>query len=183
MGTQLDLSTAFYQKTDGQSEQTIQFLPLEDFAYNNIYHSSSDMDLFEAIYGRRCRSPIGRFVAFEVIPWDTDRLRESVVKVKFIQEKLLVAQSRKKAYADRKVRDLEFMVGDHVLLKVSPMKGVLRFGKKVKLSPRFIGLYEILRRVGKVAYELASPPSLSGVHPVFHVSMQKKYHLDGSYII
>ncbi|XP_060182274.1 uncharacterized protein LOC132611935 [Lycium barbarum] len=75
------------------------------------------------------------------------------------------------------------MVGEQVLLKVWPMKGVMRFGKKGKLIPRFIGPFEILRRVGEVAYELALPPGLSGVHLVFHVSMLKKYQSDGSYII
>jgi hypothetical protein len=110
-------------------------------------------------------------------------LRESLEKVKFIREKLLAAQSRQKEYADRKVRDMEFMEGEQVLLKVSPMKGVVRFGKRGKLSPRYIGPFEVLKRVGVVAYELALPPRLSGVHPVFHVSMLKKYHGDGNYII
>ena len=123
------------------------------------------------------------FDAFEVRPWGTDVLRESLKKVKFIQEKLLAAQSRQKEYADRKVRNLDFMEGEQVLLKVSPMKGVMRFGKRGKLSPRYIGPFEVLKRVGDVAYELALPPRLSGVHPVFHVSMLKKYHGDGNYII
>ncbi|XP_059292580.1 uncharacterized protein LOC132046051 [Lycium ferocissimum] len=78
---------------------------------------------------------------------------------------------------------MAFTVGEQVLLKVSPMKGVMRFGKRDKLSPRYIGPFEIRRRIGEVAYELALPPGLSGVHPVFHVSMLKKYHSDGSYII
>ncbi|XP_069145951.1 uncharacterized protein [Solanum lycopersicum] len=104
-------------------------------------------------------------------------------KVKCIQEKLLAAQSRQKEYADRKVRDLEFMEGEQVLLKVSPMKGVMRFGKRSKLSPRYIGPFEVLKRMGEVAYELALPSGLSGVHPVFHVSMLKRYHGDGNYII
>ncbi|XP_069148312.1 uncharacterized protein, partial [Solanum lycopersicum] len=116
-----------------------------------------------------------------VVPGD----KEKVYKLlrKSIQEKLLAAQSRQKEYADRKVRDLEFMEGEQVLLKVSPMKGVMRFGKRGKLSPRYIGPFEVLKRVGEVAYELALPPGLSGVHPVFHVSMLKRYHGDGNYII
>ena len=85
------------------------FLPLAEFSYNNSYHLSIDMAPFEALYGRRCRSPIGWFDAFEVRPWGTDLLRESLDKVKCIQGKLLAAQSRQKEYADRKVRDLEFM--------------------------------------------------------------------------
>ena len=75
------------------------------------------------------------------------------------------------------------MEGEQLLLKVSPMKGVMRFGKQGKLSPRYIGPFEVLKSVGEVAYELALPPGLSGVHPVFHVSMLKKYHGDGNYII
>ena len=81
--------------------------------------------------------------------------------MKSIQENLLAAQSRKNEYPDRKVRDLEFIEGEQVLLKVSPMKGVMRFGKRGKLSPRYIGPFEVLKRVGEVAYELALPPGLS----------------------
>ena len=110
-------------------------------------------------------------------------MRDSLDKVKRIQENLLAAQSRQKEYEDRKVRDLEFMEGEQVLMKVSPMKGVMRFGKRGKLSPRYIGPFEVLKRVGEVAYELVLPPGLSGVHPVFHVSMLKRYHGDGNYII
>ena len=97
-----------------------QFLALAEFAYNNSYHSSIEMAPFEALSGRRCRSPIGWFDAFEVRPWGTNLLRESLDKVKLIQDRLLMAQIRQKSYADRKVRDLEFMVGERNLLKVSP---------------------------------------------------------------
>ena len=88
-------------------------------------------------------------------------MRGSLEKAKSIQEKLLAAQSRQKEYADRKVRDLEFMEGEQVLLKVSPVKEVMRFGKRGKQSPRYIGPFEVLKRVGEVAYELALPPGLS----------------------
>ncbi|XP_059315762.1 uncharacterized protein LOC132066473 [Lycium ferocissimum] len=118
-----------------------------------------------------------------VRPWVTELLRESLDKVKVIQAKLLPAQSRHKEYVDRKVRDLEFMVGEQVLLKVSPMKAVMRLRKKVKLSPRFISPFEILSRVGKVSNELALHTGLLGFHPVFYVSMLNRYHGDGSYII
>nr|XP_033516097.1 uncharacterized protein LOC117280494 [Nicotiana tomentosiformis] len=94
-----------------------------------------------------------------------------------------MAQSRQKSYSDKRHHDLEFMVGDKVFLKVSPMKGVMRFGKKGKLSPRFIGPYEIIENKGKVSYELALPIELSYVHPVFHVSMLRKYINDESHII
>ena len=93
------------------------------------------------------------------------------------------AQSRQKSYADVRRRDLEFEVGDHVFLKVAPMRGVLRFGKKGKLSPRFIGPFEILERVGAVAYKIALPPNLATVHNVFHVSMLQKYTPDPTHVI
>ncbi|KAL5582903.1 hypothetical protein UlMin_015345 [Ulmus minor] len=88
-----------------------------------------------------------------------------------------------KSYADKRRRPLEFQVGDSVFLKVAPMKGVMRFGKKGKLSPRFIGPFKILERIGKVAYKLALPPELSSVHNVFHVSMLKKYVSDPSHVL
>ena len=114
---------------------------------------------------------------------DTDLLRDAMEQVHVIQYRLLKAQSRQKSYADRRVRALVFMEGDHVLLRVSPMKGVMWFKKKDKLSPRFIGPFEILSRVGEVAYKLALPPSLSVVHPVFHVSMLRKYIQDESHVL
>ncbi|XP_075494743.1 uncharacterized protein LOC142532307 [Primulina tabacum] len=93
------------------------------------------------------------------------------------------AQSRQKSYADKRRRDLEFAVGDHVFVKVAPMKGVMRFGKKGKLSPRFIGPFEILDRVGTLAYRVALPPNLAGVHNVFHVSMLRKYMANPSHVL
>ncbi|XP_059289846.1 uncharacterized protein LOC132043357 [Lycium ferocissimum] len=116
-------------------------------------------------------------------PHTDDLLRDSLDKVKIIQERLLTAQSRQKSYVDWRVHDSVFMVGDQVLLKVSPMKGVMRCGKKGELSPRYIGPFEIIQRVGDAAYELALPLGLSSVHPVFYVSMLKKYVSDGSHVI
>ncbi|XP_060180794.1 uncharacterized protein LOC132610494 [Lycium barbarum] len=103
--------------------------------------------------------------------------------VKLIHDSLLTAQSRQKGYAHRKVRDINFMGGERVLLKVLPMMGVIKFWKKGKLSSRYIGLFEIVQPIGEVAYELALPPGLSGAHLVFHISMLNKYHLDGSHMI
>ena len=108
---------------------------------------------------------------------------QAMEKVKSIQERLRTAQSRQKSYADVRRRDLEFSVDDWVFLKVSPMKGVMRFGKKGKLSPRYIGPYRILRKVGLVAYELELPQELAAVHPVFHVSMLKKCVGDPSLVV
>ncbi|XP_016451076.2 uncharacterized protein LOC107775809 [Nicotiana tabacum] len=104
-------------------------------------------------------------------------------KVQLIRHRLLVAQSRQKSYADKRRRDLAFTIGDKVLLRVFPMKGMMRFGKRSKLSPRFIGSYEILDRVGAVAYRLALPSELSFIHLVFHVSMLRKYISDSSQVL
>ncbi|XP_042467225.1 uncharacterized protein LOC122050384 [Zingiber officinale] len=94
-----------------------------------------------------------------------------------------VYSDRQKSYADRRRRPLEFSVGDHVFLRVSPTKGVKRFGLRGKLAPRYIGPFEILERIGAVAYRLALPPSLSGVHDVFHVSMLRRYVPDPTHVL
>ena len=140
------------------------YLYLVEFSYNNSYQASIQMDPFEALYGRRCRSPVGWFEVGETQMFGPDIIHDTVNKVRQIQDHLKTAQSRQKSYADHRRKDLSFIVGDKMLLKVSPMKGVMRFGKKGKLSPRFIGPYEILRMVGNVSYELALPPELSQVH-------------------
>ena len=95
---------------------------------------------------------------------------------------MLATQSRQKSYADLKRKSVEFQVGDHVILRVSPMRGVKRFGVKGKLSPRFIGPFEVLDRIVEVAYRLAMPPSLSAIHNVFHVSMLRKYVSNPSHV-
>ncbi|XP_069144461.1 uncharacterized protein [Solanum lycopersicum] len=114
---------------------------------------------------------------------DTDLHREAMKQVRMIQYRLSTAQSRQKSYADRRVRALVFIEGYHVWLRVSPVKGVMRFRKKGKLNPSFIGPLEFLSRVGEVAYKYALPPSLSAVHPVFHVSMLRKYIPDESNVL
>ena len=100
-----------------------------------------------------------------------------------VRQRLLTAQSRQKSYADVRRKDLEFAASDFVWLKISPMKGVVRFGRRGKLSPRYIGPFEILSRVGDCAYQLTLPPALSAVHNVFHVSMLRKYVLDASHVL
>ncbi|XP_070003511.1 uncharacterized protein [Nicotiana sylvestris] len=138
---------------------------------------------YEALYGRRCRFPVGWFEPAYVTLIGPEFVCEALEKVQLIRERLKAAQSHQKFYSDKRHRELEFMVGDKVFLKVLPMKGVMRFGKKGKLSPRFIGPYEILEKKGNVAYRLALPIELSFVHPVFHVSMLRKYIHDESHII
>ena len=138
---------------------------------------------FEALYGRRCRSPIGWFEVGEAKILRPDLVQDAIEKVRVIRERLLTAQSRQKSYVHNRRRDLEFSVGEQVFLKVSPMKGIMRFGRKGKLSPRYIGPFEILDRIGNVAYRLALPPGMENVHPVFHVSMLRKYLTDPSHVI
>ncbi|GJR49396.1 putative nucleotidyltransferase, ribonuclease H [Tanacetum coccineum] len=134
-----------------------EYLCLVEFAYNNSWHASIKAAPFGAIYGP------------ELIEITNE-------KVAVAKEKLKEARSRQKSYADKHRRDLEFQVGDRVFLKVSPFRGVKRFGIKGKLSPRFIGPFEILERIGEVLYRLALPPQLSHVHDVFHVSLLRGYH-------
>ena len=112
-----------------------------------------------------------------------DLIRDTLEKVSLIRQRILAAQNRQKSYVDVGRRPLEFEVGDHVFLKVMPKGGVVRFAKRGKLSSRFIGPFEILERIGSVAYRLALPPSMSGVHEVFHVSMLRKYTLDPAHVV
>nr|CAD1832666.1 unnamed protein product [Ananas comosus var. bracteatus] len=116
-----------------------QFLPMAEFAYNNSYQASIQMTPFEALYGRKCRSPLHWSEVGERLVLGPDVLQEAEAKVRLARERLLTAQSRQKSYADKRRRELEFQAGDHVFLKVSPTKGVKRFGIRGKLSPRFIG--------------------------------------------
>ncbi|XP_070012963.1 uncharacterized protein [Nicotiana sylvestris] len=131
----------------------------------------------------RCRSPIGWFEVGEAELLGPNLVYQAMEKVNLIQRHLKTAQSCQKSYSDVQRRDLEFQVDDWVFLKVSPMKGVMRFGKKGKLSPRYIGPYRILQRIRQVAYELELPQELAVVHPVFHVSMLKKFMGDPSLVV
>jgi hypothetical protein len=145
-------------------------LPLAEFSYNNSYQESIKMAPFEALYGRRCRTPLNWSEPGEKYFFGPDLVKEAEEKVQVIQQNLQVAQSRQKSYADRRRRSLIFHVGDHVYLKVSPMKGVTRFGVKGKLAPRYVGPFQVLERCGHVAYKVQLPENLSVVHNVFHVS-------------
>ncbi|WMV08643.1 hypothetical protein MTR67_002028 [Solanum verrucosum] len=118
------------------------------------------MALFEELYGW-CTSPIGWFEVGEVALIGPELVHEAMEKVRLIRERLKTTQSQRKSYADVRRKDLEFEVNDWVYLKISPMKGVMRFGKKWKLSPHYVGPYQILRRIDKVAYELELPSALS----------------------
>ena len=158
-------------------------LPLVEFAYNNSYQASIQMAPYEALYGRPCRSPLCWTEVEESSISGPDLIRDTSEKVSWIRKRLLTAQSRQKSYADVQRRPLEFEVGDHVFLKVMPKRGVVKFGKRGKLSPRFNGPFEILEKVGTVAYQVALPPNISGVHEVFHVSMLQKYTPDLAHVV
>ncbi|GJV43085.1 putative reverse transcriptase domain-containing protein [Tanacetum coccineum] len=169
LGTQLDMSTAYHPHTDGQSERTIQtledmlracvidfgkgwdrHLPLVEFSYNNIYHTSIKAAPFKALYDRKCRSPVY---------W------------------------AEKSFADKNRKPLEFQVGDMVTLKGSSWKGVIRFAKRGKLNPRYIGPFKVLAKVEMVAYRLELPEQLNRVHITFHFSNMKKCFSDEPLVI
>ncbi|KAK5833758.1 hypothetical protein PVK06_017613 [Gossypium arboreum] len=159
------------------------YLPLIEFAYNNSFQSSIKMAPYEALYGRKCRTPLFWTELGENKIFGVDLIKDAEQKVKVIRENLKIASDRQKSYADLKRKDIEYQVGDKVFLKVSPWKKILRFGRKGKLSSRFIGPYEISERVGPVAYRLILPPKLEKIHDVFHVSMLRRYRSDPSHVI
>jgi hypothetical protein len=149
-------------------------LPWAEFSYNNSYQESLKMSPFEALYGRQCRTPLNWIEPGEKAIFGPNIIVEAEATVRRIQENLKVAKLRQESYANKRHRPLQFEAGDNVYLKVSPMKGVKKFGVTGKLSPRNIGPFQILGKCGKVAYKLELSPSLAGVHDIFHVSQLKK---------
>ncbi|KAL4555554.1 hypothetical protein LXL04_038176 [Taraxacum kok-saghyz] len=155
------------------------YLPLAEFSYNNSFHSSIGVPPYEALYGRKCRTPICWGEVGQRVLGSTYIVLKTTEMIQMVREQL----SRQKSYADKRRSDLEFQVGDHVLLKVSPWKRVIRFRKRGKLGPRYIGPYKVIARVGKVAYRLELPDDLSLIHNTFHVSQLRKCVVDESAII
>ncbi|GJT27783.1 putative reverse transcriptase domain-containing protein [Tanacetum coccineum] len=142
------------------------------------YHASIKAAPFEALYGRKCRSPVCWTEVGEAQILGPELIQETTEKIIQIKQRMQAARDRQKSYADLKRKPMEFQVGDKVMLKVSPWKGVVRFGKRGKLNPRYVGPFKVIERVGEVAYKLELPEELSRVHNTFHVSNLKKCHAD-----
>nr|GEY18136.1 putative reverse transcriptase domain-containing protein [Tanacetum cinerariifolium] len=158
LGTRLDMSTAYHPETDGQSERIIQTL--------------KDMLRACAIdFGKGwCRLPVCWTEVREAQILGPELIQETTEKIVQIKQRMRAAHDRQKSYANLKRKPMEFQVGDKVMLKVSPWKGVVRFGKRWKLNPRYVGPFKVLERVRDVAYKLNLPEELSRVHNTFHVS-------------
>ncbi|GJR72364.1 putative reverse transcriptase domain-containing protein [Tanacetum coccineum] len=193
LGTRLDMSIAYHPQTDGQSERTIQtledmlracvinfgngwdrHLALIKFSNINSYHTSIKVAPFEELYGRKCRSPICWAEVGDAQLTGLKIIQETTEKIIQIKSRIQATCDRQKSYVDVRRKPLEFQVGDRVMLKVSPWKGVIRFGKRWKLNPRYIGPFKVLAKVRTVAYRLELPQQLSRVHSTFHVSNLKK---------
>nr|GEW50177.1 reverse transcriptase domain-containing protein [Tanacetum cinerariifolium] len=202
LGTQLDMSIAYHLETNGQSKRTIQTLedmlracaidfgkgwekqlPLVEFSYNNSYHPSIKATPFEALYDRKCRSHVCWDEVGDTQLTGPKILHETVEKIVQIRQHLHFARDRQRSYTNVRRKPLEFQAGDHVMLKISPRKGIIRFGKRGKLNPRYIGPFKILKWIGPVAYKLELPEELSNVHNTFYVSNLKKFLSDESLII
>ncbi|GJR90414.1 putative reverse transcriptase domain-containing protein, partial [Tanacetum coccineum] len=202
LGTRLDMSTAYHPETDGQSERTIQtledmlracvldfgkswdrHLPLVEFSYNNSYHTSIKAAPFEALYRQKCRSPVCWAEVGDAQLTGPAIIHETTEKIVQIKSRIQAARDRQKSYANIRRKPMVFQVGDKVMLKVSPWKGVVRFGKRGKLNPRYVGPFKVIERVRTVAYKLELPQQLSRVHNTFHVSNLKKCLSDESLVI
>jgi hypothetical protein len=199
--TNLNFNTAYHPESDGQTERVNQviedmlrmyvmdkpskwedYLHLVEFAYNNGYQASLKMSPFEALYGRKCNTPVSWDNPADRAVVGPELLKEMEEKMLKIKQNLKAAQDRQKSYADKNRTHREFKVGDHVFLKVKANRSSLRLGNCSKLAARFCGPFEILERIGPVAYMLALPASMT-VHNVFHISLLKKYIPDANHVI
>ena len=202
LGTKLKFSITFHLQTDGQLKRLIQvledmlrgcviefsgswdrYIPLMEFAYNSSFQSSIGMAPYEALYGWKCRTHVCWTELNEHKVIGPNIVKDTEEKVQVIRKRLKADNDRQKSYADLKRRDIAYEVGDKVFLKVSPWRKILRFGKKGKLSSRFMRPYEVLERIGPVAYRLALPPKLIKLHNVFHVSILQRYNSNEPHIL
>ncbi|GKA58436.1 hypothetical protein Tco_0757624 [Tanacetum coccineum] len=148
-----------------------------------VYHASIKAAPFDALYVRKCRSPIFWAEVGDVQLTGPEIIHETTEKIVQIRQRLQAARDRQRSYANVRRKPLEFQVGDQVMLKVSPHKGVIRFGKRGKLYPRYIGPFKIFEQIGPVAYKLELPEELSNVHNTFQISNLKKCLFDESLVI
>jgi len=196
LGIELSLSTAYYLQTNGLTERVNRILedllracildfggsweqhfPLVEFTYNNSYQASIGMAPYEALYGRPCKSPNYWWESTDKLLLGPEMIWKTSDKIELVRKWMKATQDRQKSYADRRRRDIAFSIGDEVFVKVSPLIKVMSFGTSGKLAPRFIGPYEIIEKMGTLAYRVDLPPELSGVHNVFHVSyLRKRLH-------
>nr|GEW94339.1 putative reverse transcriptase domain-containing protein [Tanacetum cinerariifolium] len=173
LGTDVNMSTAYHPETNGQSKRMIQ--TLEDMLRACMINF--------ALYGHKCRLPICWSEVEDSQLTGIKMIRETTKKIVQINNRLLAARSRQKSYAAVRRKPLEFEVGDMVMLKVSPSKGVIHFGKRGKLSPRYVGPFKVIDRISHVAYKLELPDELRGIHNTFHISNLKKCLVDDYLII
>ncbi|GJT11399.1 putative reverse transcriptase domain-containing protein [Tanacetum coccineum] len=169
LGTNISMSTAYHPETKARAVNLykslediaicacvidfgkgwVKHLPLAEFSYNNSYHASIKAAPYEALYGQKCRSPVCWAEVGEAQLTGPELIQETTEKIVLIKQRMQAAQDRKKSYADRKRKPMEFEVGYKVMLKVSPWKGVVRFGKRGKLNPRYVGPFKVLAKVRK----------------------------------
>jgi hypothetical protein len=192
MGTTLNYSTGFHPQTDGKTKRVNQVLedmllscafaydtdwesslPIAKFSYNNSFQASLRMAPFEALYGRKCRTLLAWSEVGEQTLFGPAIIEVVEEKVEKVSENVRITQSHQKSYADKR-RELTFAVRERVYLKVSPLRGTKRFLVNGKLAPRYVGPYQITKRIESLAYQLALPETMAGVHPMFHVSQLKK---------
>jgi hypothetical protein len=166
-----------------QQKRWEEFLPLVEFAYNNSYQSTIEMAPFEFLYGRPCRMPLSWDRLEDRVLVGPEAIQEMEEQMQTIRQRIKEAQDRQKSYADAHRVDRSYEVGDRVFLWVKPHKSSIKFGKGDKLSPRFVGPFEIVERKGPVAYRLALPDSLRRMHDVFHVSVLRHYISDPTHMI
>ncbi|KAK8947216.1 hypothetical protein KSP39_PZI007468 [Platanthera zijinensis] len=202
LGTKLAFSTAFHPQTDGQTERTNrtmedmlrmcaldfgknweEHLVMVEFAYNNSHQASIGMAPFEAMYGRKCRTPLAWAETGETKLLGKKEVEDATLTIHSIRERLLIAQDRQDKYYNAKHRNVEFAVGDWVYLIIKPFKGVSRIRRLKKLSPQYLGPFEVVERVGEAAYRLALSSELSGLHDVFHISVLRKAVKDPAQVI